>query len=71
LRIDVEAVYGPLILLALQHWQMPSQQLHLTLDTTMLWNRCCVVVLSVVPHSRAIALLRGKLKQPAIGQILM
>jgi hypothetical protein len=30
---------------------------HLALDTTVLWNRFCVVVLSVVVHGRAIPLL--------------
>jgi 8-oxo-dGTP diphosphatase len=52
-RIDVEALYGPLILWALQHWQKSGQSLHLALDTTMLWNWCCVVVLSVVAHAGA------------------
>lgn len=35
-RIEVEALYGPLILWALQHWQKPGQSLHLAIDTTML-----------------------------------
>jgi hypothetical protein len=52
-RIDGEALYGPLILWALQYWQKPGQHMYLALDTTMLWNRCCVVVLSVVAHGRA------------------
>ena len=56
-RIDGEALYGPLVLWAIQHWQKPGQALHLALDTTMLWNRCCVVMLSVVVHGRAIPLL--------------
>ena len=56
-RIDGEMLYGPLILWALQHWQKPDQSLLLALDTTMLWNRCCVVMLSVVVHGRAIPLL--------------
>ena len=56
-RIDVEALYGPLILWAVQHWQKPGQALYLALDTTMLWNRFCVVVISVVAHGRAITLL--------------
>jgi hypothetical protein len=56
-RIDVEALYGPLVLWALQHWQKPGQALHLALDTTMLWNRCFVVVLSAVCHGRALPLL--------------
>ena len=64
-RIDVEALYRPLILWALQHWQKPGQSLHLALDTTMLWNRCCVVVLSVVAHGRAIPLLWHTLEHPS------
>ena len=53
-RIDPESLYGPLILWAIQGWQKPEQALHLALDTTMLWNRICVVVLSVLCHGRAI-----------------
>ncbi len=64
-RIEVEALYGPLVLWALQHWQTPGQPLHLALDTTMLWNRCCVVVLSVVCHGRAVPLLWRTLEHPS------
>ena len=56
-RIDAESLYGPLILWAIQGWQNPGHTLHLALDTTMLWNRFCVVVVSVVCHGRAIPLL--------------
>ena len=35
-RIDVEALYGPLIVWAIQHWQNPGRILHLALDTTLL-----------------------------------
>ena len=42
---------------ALQHWQMPGQRLHLAVDTTILWNRHCVVILSLVCHGRAVPLL--------------
>jgi hypothetical protein len=56
-RIDVEALYGPLILWAIQQWQNQGHTLYLALDTTMLWNRFCVVVVSVVAHGRAIPLL--------------
>ena len=49
-HINVESLYGPLILWSLQHWKKPGQDLHLTLDTTMVWNRCCVVVLSLEAH---------------------
>lgn len=64
-RIDVESIYGPLILWALQERQKPGQALHLALDTTMLWNRCCVVVLSMVSHGRAIPLLWRTLEHPS------
>jgi hypothetical protein len=64
-RIDVQALYGPLILWAIQYWQNPGQVLYLALDTTMLWNRFCVVVLSVVAHGRAIPLLWQTLEHPS------
>ena len=64
-RIDAEVLYGPLALWAIQHWQMPGYSLHLALDTTVLWNRCCVVVLSVVCHGRAIPLLWQTLEHPS------
>ncbi len=64
-RIDVEALYGPLVLWAIQHWQKPGQSLHLALDTTVLWNRCCVVALSAVCHGRAIPLLWQTLEHPS------
>ena len=54
-RIDVQALYGPLILWAIQHWQKPGHTLHLALDTTVLWNRFCVVVVSVVVVKRRMA----------------
>ena len=37
-RIDVSAIYGPLIHWAMQQWQKPDKILYLALDTTMLWN---------------------------------
>ena len=64
-RIDAEALYSPLVLWALQQWQKPGQALHLALDTTVLWNRFCVVVLSVVCHGRAIPLLWQTLEHPS------
>ena len=62
---DVEALYGPLVLWAIQQWQNPGHTLHLALDTTMLWNRFCVVVVSVVAHGRAIPLLWQTLEHPS------
>lgn len=64
-RIDVEALYGPLVLWAIQPWQKPGHTLHLALDTTVLWSRCCVVVLSVVCHGRAIPLRWQTLAHPS------
>ena len=64
-RIDAQALYGPLILWSIQYWQNPGHTLHLALDTTMLWNRFCVVVVSVVAHGRAIPLLWRTLKHPS------
>jgi hypothetical protein len=64
-RIDVEAIDGPLIVWAIQHWQNQGHSLHLALDTTMLWNRFCVVVVSVVAHGRAILLLWQTLEHPS------
>ena len=64
-RIDVEVLYGPLVLWAIQQWQNPGHTLHLALDTTMLWNRFCVVVVSVVVHGRAIPLLWQTLEHPS------
>jgi hypothetical protein len=64
-RIDVQELYGPLMIWALQYWQKPGHSLHLALDTTMLWNRFCVVVLSVVIHNRAIPLLWQTLEHPS------
>jgi NhaP-type Na+/H+ or K+/H+ antiporter len=39
--------------------------MHLALDTTVLWNRFCVVVLSLVCHGRAIPLLWKTLEHPS------
>jgi hypothetical protein len=64
-RIDAEALYSPLVLWAMQQWQQSGQALHLALDTTVLWNRFCVVVLSVVCHGRAIPLLWQTLEHPS------
>jgi hypothetical protein len=64
-RIDVQSRYGPLVLWAIQHWQKPDHSLHLALDTTVLWKRCCVVVLSVVCHGRAIPLHWQTLEHPS------
>lgn len=64
-HIDVEALYGPLVLWAIQHWQNPGHTVHLILDTTMLWNRFCLVVVSLVAHGPAIRLVWETLDHPS------
>ena len=64
-RINGPALYGPLVLWAIQQWQKPGQTLHLALDTTVLWNRFCVVMISVVCQGRAIPLLWQTLEHPS------
>lgn len=54
-RIGVMAIYVPLVLAALGGWQ--QQRLYLALDTTVLWNRFCMIHLSVVCCGRAVPLL--------------
>ena len=64
-RIDGQSLYSPLVLWAIQHWQKPCHTLHLALDTTVLWNRFCVVALSLVCHGRALPLLWQTLEHPS------
>lgn len=54
-RIRVRSLYLPLVMVALQGWQ--SHRLYLALDTTMLWERYCMIHLSVVCCGRAVPLL--------------
>jgi hypothetical protein len=53
--IQVHRLYVPLVLLALHNWQ--SHRLYLALDTTVLWNRYCMIHLTVVCCGRAVPLL--------------
>lgn len=55
LRVEVCALYLPLVLAALSGWQ--SHRLYLALDTTVLWNRYCMIHLSVVCCGRAVPLV--------------
>lgn len=51
-RIEVTALYGPLIAQALREWG--TQTLYLALDTSLLWNQYCLIRLSVVYRGRAV-----------------
>jgi hypothetical protein len=55
IRVSVEKIYLPLALLALKDWE--KHRLYLALDTTVLWNRFCMIHISVVCCGRAIPLL--------------
>ena len=48
-------MYVPLVMAAIRNWQ--GQRLYLALDTTVLWNRFCVIHLSVVCCGRAVPFL--------------
>lgn len=54
-RICVWRLYVPLVLAALSQWG--SARLYLALDTSVLWNQYCMIVLSVVWGGRAVPLL--------------
>ena len=58
-RIRVRSLYIPLVMAAISNWQ--GQRLYLALDTTVLWNRFCIIHLSVVCCGRAV---------PLLGQVL-
>jgi hypothetical protein len=44
-RVRVKSLYVPLVLAAIHRWQ--GRRLYLALDTTVLWNRYCMIHLSV------------------------
>ena len=54
-RVEVEKLYVPLVLGAIEGWKV--ERLYIALDTTMLWNKYCLVYLSVVCAGRAIPLM--------------
>jgi Transposase DDE domain len=54
-RVEVHPLYAPLIQSALATWG--KHALYLALDTTMLWNRYCIIRLSVLYRGRAVPLV--------------
>ena len=54
-RIEVHALYGPLLQQALVEWG--NQILYLALDTSTLWNTYCLVRLSIVYRGRAVPIV--------------
>lgn len=51
-RIRVRSLYIPLVMAAISDWN--GQRLYLALDTTVLWNRYCMIHLSIICGGRAI-----------------
>ena len=45
-KIDIERIYIPLAMAALSQWK--NQRLSLAIDTTVLWNKYCMIHLDVV-----------------------
>jgi hypothetical protein len=54
-RIEVHTLYAPLIQTALAEWG--KHTLYLALDTSMLWNRYCLIRISVIYRGRAVPLV--------------
>ena len=54
-RVKVKSLYVPLMMAAINSWN--EQRLYLALDTTVLWNRYCMIHLSVICGGRAIPFL--------------
>ena len=54
-KIKVRSLYIPLVMAAISNWN--GQRLYLALDTTVLWNRYCMIHLSIICGGRAIPFL--------------
>ena len=62
-RIDVHALYGPLMQQALAEWG--NHVLYLALDTSLLWDTYCVVRVSLVYRGRAVPVVWTVLAHPS------
>jgi hypothetical protein len=62
-RIDVHALYGPLLQQALAEWG--NAVLYLALDTSLLWESYCLVRISLVYRGRAVPLVWTVLAHPS------
>lgn len=60
-RIQVNQLYGPLIQQALVEWG--EETLYLALDTSLLWNRFCLIRLSLIYRGRAVPLVWKVIEQ--------
>ena len=55
-KIKPRPLYLPLMLAAISNWQK-NKRLYLAMDTTVLWNRFCMIHISIVCGQRAIPFL--------------
>lgn len=62
-RIEVHALYGPLLQQALTGWG--AHRLFLALDTSTLWNTYCLVRISLVYRGRAVPIVWKVLDHPS------
>ena len=60
-RVRVSRMYVPLVVAALSGWK--PHRLYIALDTTVLWDRYCMIHLSVVCCGRAVPFLWRVLEQ--------
>ena len=54
-KIKVRSLYLPLLLGAISNWQ--TKRIYLAMDTTLLWNRFCMIHISLICGRRAIPFL--------------
>lgn len=54
-RIQERKLYAPLIRQALEEWKLP--RLILALDTSLLWNRYCLIRISLIYRGRAVPVM--------------
>ena len=54
-RVKVRSLYIPLVMAAISGWN--EKRLYLALDTTVLWNRYCMIHLSLICGGRAVPFL--------------
>jgi len=54
-RVKAEEIYVPLVLKAISGWK--DKRIYLALDTTVLWNKYCVISLAIITGGRAVPFL--------------
>ena len=68
-RVRVSRMYVPLVIAALNGWK--PHRLYIALDTTVLWERYCMIHLSLVCCGRAVPLLWRVLEQANVPPLLL